>query len=149
MNTGLISANDAHVERINVLNVDGSGSITTGMAVCLVQAGASIDGISAIKSTAGTWEGFIGIALGDIAINGYGTVQTFGFCNSILLSNVGSSLTITRGDFLKPGAVAGTLFSSLTDEALSTLDYKYIVAATTPAAISAATYVSGIVRARG
>lgn len=143
--------NQKDPERIQVAvkNVDGSGSISVGYGVALVNAGASIDGISAVKYAAGNVRGFIGVATKDIAVNDFGNVTMFGYVNSVAISNVGTSITITRGDTLKPGAVAGTFFSSITDQAMSTLYYKYVIAATTPTAISALadSYVSGIVRA--
>ncbi len=46
---------DAEKVFIVVKNVDGGGSVTTGLAACLVAAGASIDGVSAVKSTAAGW----------------------------------------------------------------------------------------------
>lgn len=148
MQTQLLNRGDAERVLLVVKNTDGSGSITTGMGVCLVQAGASIDGVSAIRSTAATLEGFCGVAKQDIAINDFGTVTAWGFADSVLLSHVGTSITITRGDILKPGAVAGTFFSSITDEAISTLLYRYVIAATTPVAVSTAaqSYCSGIVK---
>lgn len=129
-----------------VKNVDGGGSITTGLGVCLVQAGASIDGISAVQSTAATWKGFAGVAKQNIAINDFGVITAYGYAASVLISHVGSSITVTAGDTLKPGAVAGTFFSSLTDQAISTLLYRYVYTANTQT-ISAAAYVSGVVRA--
>lgn len=140
---------DPEVVQIVVKNVDGSGSITTGLGVALVAAGASIDGINAVKSAAASVRTFAGIAAEDIPINGYGRVTAWGLAQSVAISNVGTSITINRGDTLKPGAVAGTFFSSLTNEAISTLLYKYVVAASTPVAISTASqsYCQGIVRA--
>lgn len=140
---------DPEVVQIIVKNVDGSGSITTGLGVALVASGASIDGVSAIKSAAGTIKAFVGVAAEDIPINGYGRVTAWGLAQSVALSNVGSSITITRGDTLKPGAVAGTFFSSITDAAMSTLLGKYVIAVSTPVAISTGSqsYVQGFVRA--
>ncbi len=140
---------DPEVVQIVVKNVDGSGSITTGLGAMLVAAGASIDGVSAVKSTAASIKSFVGIAAEDIPINGYGRVTVWGLAQSVFISNVGTSITITRGDTLKPGAVAGTFFSSVTDAAMSTLLNKYVIAASTPVAISTASqsYVQGIVRA--
>ena len=140
---------EPEVVQIVVKNVDGSGSITTGLGAMLVAAGASIDGVSAVKSTAASIKSFVGIAAEDIPINGYGRVTVWGLAQSVFISNVGTSITITRGDTLKPGAVAGTFFSSVTDAAMSTLLNKYVIAASTPVAISTASqsYVSGIVRA--
>jgi len=135
--------------QIIVKNVDGSGSITTGLGVALVASGASIDGVSVVKSAAGTIKAFAGVAAEDIPINGYGRVTVWGLAQSVAISNVGTSITITRGDTLKPGAVAGTFFSSITDAAMSTLLNKYVIAASTPVAISTASqsYCQGIVRA--
>lgn len=140
---------EPEVVQVIVKNVDGSGSITTGLGVALVGSGASIDGVSATKSAAANVRTFVGVAAEDIPINGYGRVTAWGLAPVVQLSNVGTSITITRGDTLKPGAVAGTFFSSLANEAISTLLYKYVVAASTPVAISTGSqaYCQGIVRA--
>jgi len=140
---------EPEVVQIIVKNVDGSGSITTGLGVALVASGASIDGVSAVKSAAATIKAFAGVAAEDIPINGYGRVTVWGLAPVVQLSNVGTSITITRGDTLKPGAVAGTFFSSVTDAAMSTLLNKYIIAASTPVAISTGSQAvcQGIVRA--
>lgn len=145
-----LNRTDAEKVQIMVKNVDGSGSITTGYGVMFATAGASIDGISSTKLTGAAVKGFVGVATQDIAINGFGLATAWGFVNSVQLSNVGSSITITAGDTLIPGAVAGTFFSSVTAQAMSTLLYKYVVAATTvPTDLSnlANSFVSGIVRA--
>lgn len=144
-----LNRNDAERVQIMVKNVDGGGSITTGLGANLVVAGASIDGISAVKYVATGNKGFVGVAVQDIPINGFGLVTAWGQVNSVQISHVGSSITITAGDTLKPGAVAGTFFSSITAEATSTLLYKYVIAATTPDAVStqAVAFCQGIVRA--
>src|SRR5690349_24140659 len=113
--------NRADAEKIQLMlkNVDGGGSITTGLGACLVVDGASIDGISAVQSTAAAVKGFVGVALPDIPINGFGLVTAWGQVNSVQISHVGSSITITAGDTLSPGAVAGTFFSSVTAQAMS------------------------------
>lgn len=135
-------------ERIKIVvkNVDGGGSITTGLGAALVQSGASIDGISAVRGLAANQKGFCGIAQQDIPINGYGLVTAWGHVASVLLSHEGSSITVTAGDTLKMNTVAGVFASSVTDQAISTLLYRYVYAASTNT-ISAAAYVSGIVRA--
>ena len=146
MNIQQINKSDAERVQIIVKNVDGGGSITTGLGVALVHASASTDGVSSVRATAALQKGFVGIAAQDIAINAFGLVTAYGYAASVLISHVGSSITITLGDTLKPGAVAGTFFSSLTDQAMSTLIYKYVTAGSTNT-LSAAAYVSGIVRA--
>lgn len=146
MRTQILNRTDAERLTLVVKNVDGGGSITTGLGVMLVMAGASIDGVSAVRNTAAGIRGFIGVAEQDIPINGYGLVCAWGLTNSVSLSNVGTSITITAGDTFIPGAVAGTFFSSVTPQALSTVLYKYIVAADSQT-ISNTSYGKGIVRA--
>lgn len=145
-----LNRTDAEKIQIVVKNVDGGGSITTGMGAAFVLTGASVDGISAVRSTAALWKGFAGCAQQDIAINGFGLITAWGLANSVAISNVGSSITITAGDGLKPGAASGTFFSGQPlAETLSTLLYRYIVAAnTTPNALSAVadSYHQGFVR---
>jgi hypothetical protein len=136
--------------QISVKNVDGGGSITTGYGVAFPISGASIDGISAVKATGALARGFIGVATQDIAINGFGNVTAWGYVNSVQISNVGTSITITAGDQLLAGAVAGTFFSAITPQATSTQYYKYVyAAATVPVDLSnlSQAFVSGIVRA--
>lgn len=145
-----LNRTDAEKVQLMVKNVDGGGSITTGLGAMYVTAGASIDGISSVRATAGGVKGFVGVATQDIAINGFGLATAWGFVNSVQISNVGTSITITAGDTLIPGAAAGTFFSSVTAQAMSTLLYKYVVAASTvPTDLSnlANSFVSGIVRA--
>lgn len=145
-----LNRTDAEKIQIMIKNVDGSGSITTGWGAMFAESGASIDGISSTKLTGAAVKGFCGVATQDIAINGFGLATAWGFVNSVQISNVGTSITITAGDTLLPGAVAGTFFSSITAQAMSTLLYRYVVAATTiPTDLSnlANSYISGIVRA--
>jgi hypothetical protein len=140
-------------ERIQIMvkNVDGSGSITTGRGAAFPIAAASIDGISAVNVTTALARGFVGVATQDIAINGFGLCTAWGFVNSVQISNVGTSLTITAGDMLRPGAAAGTFFSGINNvETASTLLYRFVYAATTvPVDLSNLnqSFVSGIVRA--
>lgn len=144
-----LNRTDSEVVKVLFKNVDGGGSITTGMGVSWVAAGASVDALSATKYAGGTVNGFIGVSETDVPINGFGFAIAWGMANSVLLSHVGTSITITRGDILKPGAVAGTFFSSITNEAVSTLFYRYVVAATTPVAVSTQvqSYCRGLVKA--
>lgn len=146
MQTQLHNRTDAEIITLAFKNVDGSGSITTGAAVALVSAGASIDGISSVNATGALIKGFCGVAKADVAINDFGKATAWGLANSVLISHVGTSITITAGDTLKPGAVAGTFFSSLTDQALSTLLYRYVYTADT-VTVSARAFVRGIVKA--
>lgn len=145
-----LNRTDPERVQIMVKNVDGGGSITTGLGAMFPSAGASIDGISSLKATGAGVKGFVGVSTQDIAINGFGLVTAWGYVNSVQISNVGSSITITAGDTLIPGSVAGTFFSSVTAQAMSTLLYKYVYAATTvPVDLSNLnqSFVAGIVRA--
>lgn len=139
-------------ERVQIMikNVDGGGSITTGLGVCIPVSGASIDGVSAVRATAGLQRGFVGVATQDIAINGYGTATVWGYVNSVQISNVGTSITITAGNVLIPSAIAGQFFSTVTDAAMSTLMYRYVTAASTVGGDLSnlnLSFVSGFVRA--
>lgn len=146
MNISSINREDADKIEVIIKNVDGSGSMTTGMGVALAAAGASVDGVSAVKSAGTGARGFIGVARSDIPVNGFGLVTAWGLANSVLLSHAGTSITITAGDTLKFGGVAGTFFSSLAAEAFSTQLYKYVIGADS-ITISGPAYVRGIVRA--
>jgi len=124
-----------------VSNIQGA-TITTGLPVNLA-VGASNDGISAqIAGAAGLYPGFIGVASKDIAANDYGLVQIAGFVNSVYLSNVGSSITITAGDPLVP-APAG-FFSAAPTYANS--GFRWLFASNVPVAVSAASYASGLLK---
>ena len=146
MNIQQLDRNDGNGVDVVVQNVDGSGSLTTGMGVAMVLAGASINGYAVTKATAALQAGFAGIANRDIPINGFGPARVWGLAASVLLSNVGTSITVTRGDILKQGAVAGTYFSGQAGgETLSTLLYRWVTAADS-IAVSAQAWVRGFVR---
>lgn len=137
---------------INVKNVDGSGSITTGYGAALVATAASGDGINAVKTTAtaGNAANFSGVALGDIAINAYGLLVAWGYAASVALSQSVGSYTITAGDILIQSATkAGTFTSVVTNAALSTANFKYVVAlgAIADTISNPNPYMSGLVRA--
>lgn len=138
---------DAEKVFILIKNVDGSGSITTGMGAQLTQLAASFDGIGAVKVAAALYNGFLGVAVQDIAINSFGLVQNWGYCNSVQVSGVGTSLSIQVGNYLIPGAVAGQFFSSLTDQALSTLLYRYSINAVATMVSANPSFTSAFIRA--
>lgn len=125
---------------VNVLNVGGA-TMTTGRAVAY-QAVASNNGVNAVLSqAAGTLTGFIGVASRDIAPNAYGLVQVGGFVNSVLISNVGTSITINAGDPLVPGP-AGFFSAAPT---YANAGFRYLLASNVPPAVSAAAYASGLI----
>jgi len=145
MDIQALNRNDVDPVRVVFKNVHGGGSLTTGYGVRIVQSAASFDGISAVPSTAAAIKDFYGVVLKDTPINGFGKATCYGYAASIVISNVGTSITVTGGDTLIPGAVAGTFFSSITDAAMTTLLGRYIVNGQTQT-ISALSWVSGFVR---
>ena len=137
---------------ITVKNVEAS-SITTGYAVAIkIATAASFDGTQAVMTrsgTAGDLPGFIGIAVQDIASNAFGLVQIFGSCASVLLSNMGTSITINTGDPLTPSAVAGALSSVLGAPTYAGSGFGYVIASNVPTntlSQAAPLYVSGFIR---
>jgi hypothetical protein len=139
-----LNRTDAETVNIIVKNVDGGGSITTGLGATMLVGAASIDGIGVVKDAAAGRKAFVGVAVDDIPINGYGRLRAWGLCNSVLVSNEGSSVTVTAGDVLIPSAVAGQFTSGVTNQAASTVMYRYVMAGQT-LTHSAATYIKGIV----
>lgn len=123
-----------------VKNVEGA-TITTGLPVSLVNT--TTDGVNAvISNAAGDHPGFIGVATQDIPNNDYGQVQIGGWVASLLLSHVGSSITISANDPLVPSPSG--FFSGAPTYANSGL--KGIFASNLPVAVSAAGYASGLIK---
>ncbi len=145
-----INRDDGESVKLVVQNVAGQ-SITTGLGVSYIGAAASIDGVGVSLMLAATAEGFCGVADSDIPTDGFGLVTVWGLAQSVQFSHVGTSITVTKGDILIPGAtgVAGGFFSSIVDQTVSTLLYRYVIAATTPVSISTKVqaFCKGIVRA--
>ena len=140
-----VNREDGEAIRVAFKNVDGGGSITTGFGVAVVTSVASFNGNNVVKSTAALGKTFWGVSQKDVPINGFGKATVSGYAASIAISNVGTSITVTAGDVLIYGAVAGTFFSSITDQALTTQFYRYIVNGTTQT-VSALAWVSGFVK---
>mgnify|MGYP001577189914 CR=1 FL=1 len=130
-----------------VLNVQGA-TITTGYPVSVKPTAASLDGISAVISDAAADHlGFIGFATEDIANNDYGLIQTNGLVNSILLSNAGTSITITAGNLLIQGPKGMYSFDPAviySGNGTHLYNYKHVVAVDS-ATVSAAGYVRGLI----
>lgn len=130
-----------------VLNVEGA-TITTGNPVSVKPTAASIDGVSAVISNAAADHlGFIGVAIEDIANNDYGLVQVNGLVNSVLLSNAGTSITVTAGDLVIPGPIGFYSFNPAviySGNGAHLYNYKHVVAVDS-ATVSAAGYVRGLI----
>ncbi len=145
-----LNRTDAEKVQIVVKNVDGSGSITTGMGVVLCDLAASMDGIGALKGLVVSAKYFVGVAAQDIPINGFGLVTAWGYAASVFLSQSVGSWTITAGDTLILGATQSGAFTSVVlAQAVSTQFYRYVVAAGAVADTisNPRPYMSGIVRA--
>jgi predicted regulator of Ras-like GTPase activity (Roadblock/LC7/MglB family) len=126
---------------ISVKNVEGA-TITAALPVAYALV-TSNDGISAtIANAAADYPGFLGVAVRDIPNNDYGQVQIAGYVASILLSNVGTSITINAGDPLVPSPAG--FFSGA--PAYANSGFRWIAASNVPVAVSAAAYASGIIR---
>ena len=142
-----LNRNDPERVLVMVKNVDGSGSITTGMGACLAIQAGSYTQNDAVRATAGLGARFVGVAKQDIAINDFGLVTAYGLAVSVMLSQSVGSFTVTVGDQLRISAVAGQFTSVIIPEATSTQYYKYVVCtAMNQATISnPLSYGSGIV----
>lgn len=146
--------NRTDAEKVFIIVKNGDvDSITTGFGVRHVGGAAaeivSTDGVTAVKS--GLSPQFIGIASQDIAPNGFGLVQSWGYVNSVAYSSEANKTVGVTGianSFLKAGAVTGSWTSTQAPEAISTGTFKYVQAWTT-ANISSGpfSYGSGYVRA--
>lgn len=126
-----------------ILNSEGA-TITTGLPVSLVNT--TTDGIRAVIANAtADYPGFIGISLADTPNNDYGRVQVNGWVDSIYISNVGTSLTISANDPLVPAP--GGMFSAAPTYANA--GFRYAHASNLPVAVSATAYASGLIKAIG
>ena len=127
-------------------NTDNAGSITQWMPVCYVTAlAASVDGISAVHSRTSSFSGYTGISKSsNVALNGFGLARADGIVTSILISNEGTSITITVGDILLLINGTGLGMSSIGG---ATFDWANMAGATagTTLNVSAAGYVSNCI----
>lgn len=134
---------------VPVKNVEAS-SMTTGYAVALCLTAASVDGAQAVMTASGsslTLPGWLGVANADIASNAYGLIQCWGYAASVYCSQLATSITITLGDALVPGAEKGGLFSTVPTYLNS--GFGYVLTVSAPPTVSmakTANYTSGIVR---
>ena len=144
-----LNREDAEKIQIVVRNVDGGGSITTGLGAALVATAASGNGLNAVRSTVALSNAFAGIAAQDIAINAYGLITAWGYAASVAISQSVGSWTITSGDTLRQAGAAGHFTSVITPQAVSTLMYRYVIAlgAIADTISNPRTYISGLVRA--
>lgn len=135
---------------VSVKNVEAS-SITMGSSCGIkIATTASFDGTSSVmmrSGTAGDLPGFLGVAVQDITSNAFGLIQIFGNVLSVLLSNVGTSVTINTGDPLIPSPAAGLFSSAVPSYAAS--GFGWVIASNVPTntlSQAAPLYCSGFVR---
>lgn len=127
-----------------------AASFTNGFAVGLACVGNSVTGVDAVlmaSGTAGNLPGFLGVANGDIASGSFGLAQCWGLAASVYLSQYGTSVTVTLGDALVPGAEAGGLGSTV--PTYLNAGFKYAIVVSAPAALSLAkpsNYTTAILR---
>ncbi len=145
-----LNRTDPEKVQIIVKNTETT-SITNGMAVALcIGTSGSFDGIQCVKAASGVaanLPGFLGVAIQDIASQGFGLVQMFGPVASVLLSNVGPSITIAAGDPLIPSPGLGLFSSGAPTYAAS--GFGWVIASNVPAntlSVAAPLYCSGFVR---
>jgi len=129
----------AEVVNTSIRNVDGAGSITVGRAACLAVNGSSVTvGAEAVFPAAALRKAFAGIAIETIAINAWGRVRSWGQVASCLVSNEGSSVTITAADACIPINSAG--ISSVGGDTADWLNSKYVISTQT-ITVSAVVYL--------
>lgn len=128
-----------------------NASITLGSGVVLAISGnASFDGTQTVLSASGTaanLPGFLGVAAQTIPTTAYGLIQIFGNIASVLISNVGTSVTINAGDPLVPSPAGGLLSSGVPTYAAS--GFNWIITSNAPTntiSVAAPLYVSGFAR---
>lgn len=133
--------NRTQAENVYVVVENKEGAtITTGLPVSYAPA-TSNDGVQAtIANAAADYPAFIGFAVRDIPANDFGRVQVGGFVASVLVSNAGTSITINAGDPLVPSPAG--VYSAAPTYANS--GFKFLFASNVPAAVSAASYASGL-----
>lgn len=137
-----------------VHNQDGD-SITTGMGVRFLGAldteEVSANGINAIKIDSDVqFSMMAGIAIQDIASDDYGTIQQWGFVDSIHLSAEADKTIGAEGGiintYMKKGGVSGTFTSTKAPETLSTSLYKTVQIWNTTNISGGFNYAKGFVR---
>lgn len=113
-----------------------ASSLTTGYAAAIkIATTASFDGTQAVMTrsgTAGDLPGWVGIAVQDIPSNGFGLVQVFGNCVSVLYSQMNTSITFTAGDPLTPSALAGALSSVLGAPTYAGSAFNWVICSNPP-----------------
>ena len=138
----VVNNQEAEKVFVNIRNMSGD-TMSANAAACF-DLGTTVDGLSSVAPVSASFLGWVGIADNDIADTGYGLSQCRGYRDSVLLSHEVTSVTLTVGDAMH--VVNGQYgLSTSTAQALSTVGFKYVIAATSQT-VSAADYTDGIIR---
>ena len=87
-------------EQVFIVVQNVSGSTMTAGYSCVFDVGASVDGVRVTQATSTDLAAFAGVVDADIANNGYGLCQVYGYRSSAYIySSTGASVT---GDVLAP-----------------------------------------------
>jgi hypothetical protein len=87
-----INRDDA--EKVFIIAKNVSGSTMTAGYSCVFDTGASVDGVRVTKASSTDLQAFAGVADADIASNGYGKIQIYGYRSSAYIySSAGDSVT--------------------------------------------------------
>lgn len=86
-----INRDDA--EKVFIICKNVSGSTMTAGYACVFDTGASVDGVRVTKASSTDLAAFAGVADADIASNGYGKIQVYGYRSSAYIySSAGDSV---------------------------------------------------------
>ena len=157
MQTQRVNRTDAEKVYLVVKNVEAV-TATTGLGMRYASGAnavaeiVSTDGVNAVLFDADAYGGeMAGIAVEDIASNGYGRVQAWGFVNSVLISAIADKTanpTDISQSFLKKGGTAGSFITGGGPEAeVISAQFKYVQILNTVNISGGLNYAKGFIRA--
>jgi len=86
--------NRSDADKVFIIGQNVSGSTMTAGYAVVFDTGASVDGVRVTKASATDLQAFAGVVDTDIASNGFGKVQIYGYHSSgYVYSSIGSSVT--------------------------------------------------------
>jgi len=107
--------NRSDAEKIYIICQNVSGSTMTAGYSCVFDTGASVDGVRVTKASTDDLQAFAGVADADIANNGYGKIQIYGYRSSAYIyssagdSPTGANLSVVATEWgLTPATTLGT-----------------------------------------
>lgn len=145
MFTQTVNATDAEKVFGSFTNAQGA-TITTGYAVAFTTTVASLDGNKAVIPAAGQVNTFVGVSYDDVADNGVGTYQSYGYNGSVFYFAEATSVSLAVGGLAAGPGVAASNGVGVTG--MSFVLGPVIVMVSVGAVIrSAGGYVTGFIRA--